>query len=200
MPPRWESWERYIALTTAVTDVAAGDGSWFWWYTKPHATHGTVEVRVCDTQTDVRNAHALASLIGAVCTKLADGELGLGWIEDPVDLLLDETMWNATRLGVDGACLVSRTQMTLGEHALQLIDLVAEQLTDECVERLRQLALRSEATRQVEELAAFDDPFEVARSTSARSAGAGLDVTSHSTAPTTWKLLPQLDEIGLAAT
>ncbi|MCW2962577.1 MAG: glutamate--cysteine ligase [Thermoleophilia bacterium] len=188
MPPCWESWNRYLELTDTVTDLAFGDQSWFWWFTKPHPTHGTVEVRICDAQTDVRDAWALASLTGALCAALGHGQLSSGWADDPAELLLEESMWNAIRTGIGGQCLLTIDPCTFGEHALKLVDDLSPSLSAACIQRLRALASAPGHSAQVAELERLGDPLSVALSLGAQSAGGDGFLV-----PAPWVVLPQLE-------
>ncbi|HEV2815479.1 MAG TPA: glutamate-cysteine ligase family protein, partial [Solirubrobacteraceae bacterium] len=62
MPPAL-TWESYAA--------AAPDHRW-WWELRPHPIHGTLEVRVPDTQASVEEAAAVVAVVHALATLLAD--------------------------------------------------------------------------------------------------------------------------------
>jgi carboxylate-amine ligase len=53
----WADWER----ATAGVDYTR-----LWWPVRPHPRHGTLEVRVCDQQTDVRRSAGFAGLVQAL--------------------------------------------------------------------------------------------------------------------------------------
>jgi carboxylate-amine ligase len=74
----------------------------WWWELRPHTTFGTLEVRVCDTQPDVRGAGAVAGVVHALVAELtarhARGELpppAAGW-------RIAENRWSACRYGLAG--------------------------------------------------------------------------------------------------
>ena len=49
-----------------------GDPSTWWYEVRPHVKYGTLELRVCDTQTTLREAAAIAAYIHALVAWLAE--------------------------------------------------------------------------------------------------------------------------------
>ena len=69
---------------------------------RPHASFGTVEVRICDAQVTAAESEGLASLIVAcVGQALRDIDEGVPF-EHPPHRLIEENMWRAIRYGLDG--------------------------------------------------------------------------------------------------
>jgi carboxylate-amine ligase len=64
MPPplTWDRYEQEIA--------ALGDPALWWWELRPHPTHGTLEVRVPDTQATVAEACAVVAVVHALVAAL----------------------------------------------------------------------------------------------------------------------------------
>jgi glutamate---cysteine ligase / carboxylate-amine ligase len=76
-----------------------------WWSVRPHHAYGTVEVRICDAQSDAEASTALAGLIVACVAQAAlDHDAGVPF-EDPPPRLLEENLWRAIRYGLDGRML-----------------------------------------------------------------------------------------------
>ncbi|MCW2922295.1 MAG: Enzymatic protein of unknown function [Thermoleophilia bacterium] len=153
MPPRHGSWAAFEQRMAAFAEAGVPDGSWIWWGVRPHATFGTVEVRVFDTQSDVRNAYALAAMTSALVEHLLETteEDDLFAVYD--EELLAESWYNAMRDGTDGIHVVGgpgalRTQR-LGESALDLAELLEPRLGEDVAGRLRVLALWPEANMQL---------------------------------------------------
>lgn len=103
MPPAfgdWENFERQIDFM--VRSGVIEDYTYLWWDVRPHPMLGTVEVRVCDSQTRVEHTVALTALIQAMVKELCehfDAGTPLGtypW------QMLDENKWLAARHGLDG--------------------------------------------------------------------------------------------------
>jgi glutamate---cysteine ligase / carboxylate-amine ligase len=76
-------------------------GRW-WWELRPHVAHGTLEVRVCDAQTTVEDAGALAAWVQALCAHLAElHDAGVA-PPHPSHWRIAENRWSAIRHGVEG--------------------------------------------------------------------------------------------------
>jgi len=72
-----------------------------WWSIRPHHAFGTVEVRICDAQTDADESTALAGLIVACVAQAAlDHDEGVPAPEAPWRLI-EENFWRAVRYGLD---------------------------------------------------------------------------------------------------
>jgi carboxylate-amine ligase len=76
-----------------------------WWSVRPHHAFGTVEVRICDAQSDAAGSEALAGLIVACVAQAAlDHDAGVPFA-DPPPRLVEENLWRAIRYGLDGRML-----------------------------------------------------------------------------------------------
>lgn len=79
VPPAFASWDEYAAFDA--WGRAGGlipDASRHWWDLRLHPVHGTIELRVCDAQTELGQAEALVALTQRLVAELAaradDGE------------------------------------------------------------------------------------------------------------------------------
>ena len=73
-----------------------------WWSVRPHHTFGTVEIRVCDAQTELWQTLAIQSLAYALTATLAR-EYDLGRVLPAVETrYVEENFWRAIRYGLDG--------------------------------------------------------------------------------------------------
>jgi glutamate---cysteine ligase / carboxylate-amine ligase len=103
MPPRykdWDDWERTVAFM--VSSGVMEDYTYLWYDVRPHPNLGTIEIRVCDSQTRVEHTIALAALIQAMVHELAEHfDAGKKLAEYPWQML-DENKWLAARHGLDG--------------------------------------------------------------------------------------------------
>jgi glutamate---cysteine ligase / carboxylate-amine ligase len=103
VPPAFASWaELADAFAWGQATGAFPDASQWWWEARLHPLHGTVEIRVPDTQATVADTIAIAALGHALVADLAaraqDGEdLGAApsW-------RIAENRWSACRHGVTG--------------------------------------------------------------------------------------------------
>jgi len=103
MPPAykdWEDWERQVAFM--VSSGVMEDYTYLWYDIRPHPNFGTVEIRVCDSQTRLEHAIALTALIQAMVHELAEHyDAGTPLGEYPWQML-DENKWLAARHGLEG--------------------------------------------------------------------------------------------------
>ncbi len=103
MPPAyedWDEWERTVEFM--VSSGVMEDYTYLWYDVRPHPNLGTVEIRVCDSQTRVEHTVALTALIQAMVHELAEHyEAGTKLAQYPWQML-DENKWLAARHGLEG--------------------------------------------------------------------------------------------------
>jgi carboxylate-amine ligase len=125
VPPVLPDWETYAAALGWGRQAFA-DAQW-WWEARPHPVHGTLEVRVADTQATVADTAAIAAVVQALVATLAArhdaGELPApapGW-------RIRENRWSACRHGVRGPWTDVRTGAvtTTADHLHGLLDALA---------------------------------------------------------------------------
>jgi glutamate---cysteine ligase / carboxylate-amine ligase len=103
MPPAFKDWADYERqVEFMVSSGVMDDYTYLWYDVRPHPNLGTVEIRVCDSQTHADHTVALTALIQAMVHELAEHfdrgeELG----EYPWQML-DENKWLAARHGLEG--------------------------------------------------------------------------------------------------
>jgi carboxylate-amine ligase len=103
VPPAVPSWE---ALAEAFawgreTDTFADPGQW-WFEARLHPLHGTIEVRVPDTQSTVADSAALAALVHALVAHLAERHDAGEDLGAAASWKIGENRWSACRHGVEG--------------------------------------------------------------------------------------------------
>jgi carboxylate-amine ligase len=96
----WQAFRDYLELLIATNSIV--EYTQVWWSVRPHATFGTIEVRIADAQITAAESDGLASLIVAcVGQTLRDIDEGVPF-DDPPPRLIEENMWRAIRYGMDG--------------------------------------------------------------------------------------------------
>lgn len=162
----WNDYARFVELLERTGSIV--ESTQIWWSVRPHHTFGTVEVRICDGQTDMRLALGIAALaLACIATFAAEYDAGQA-LPAHRRGLIEENIWRAERHGLEG----------------RLIDLDrgSERPTTEAIERLlewsapvhetlgltpflgavpRALAEGNGAMRQLARLAELGDPRAV---------------------------------------
>jgi carboxylate-amine ligase len=103
VPPAFRTWEDLVRFVEWGRHGGLfPDASHFWWEMRPHPMHGTIEIRVADTQTRVDDATAIVAVVQALVAMLAER------FDDGAALPVHETYWitenawRAHRYGVRG--------------------------------------------------------------------------------------------------
>jgi glutamate---cysteine ligase / carboxylate-amine ligase len=119
--PDYEAFEDYVDLM--VRAGAMEDYTFCWWDVRPHPKIGTIELRVLDTQTDVRFASALTALTQCLVAHVLEERSS-----EPYDReLTTENRMRASRYGMDAAFYDARAEATVP----------ARETARDLVERLR---------------------------------------------------------------
>jgi carboxylate-amine ligase len=109
VPPALSSWEE---LESTLAWGAAGrfaDPRQWWWEARLHPMHGTIEVRVPDTQTTVEATAAVGAVVHALIHRLSAAyDEGERLASEP-SWKIEENRWSACRHGVHGSMADLRT-------------------------------------------------------------------------------------------
>jgi glutamate---cysteine ligase / carboxylate-amine ligase len=108
------------------------DYTWLWYDVRPHPDFGTVEVRVCDSQTRIEHTLALTALIQAMVKELAEHYEAGGELASYPWQMLDENKWLAARHGLDAELVDLPSSERVGAKALarRLLDRLREHAQD----------------------------------------------------------------------
>jgi glutamate---cysteine ligase / carboxylate-amine ligase len=134
IPPYYRDWADYESeIAFMVESGVMEDYTWLWHDVRPHPNFGTVEVRVCDSQTRVEHTLALAALVQAMVKELCEHYEAGGRLAPYPWQMLDENKWLAARHGLQGelvdlpsservatTALARRLRDRLREHAQDL--------------------------------------------------------------------------------
>jgi carboxylate-amine ligase len=105
IPEQFRTWAEYADfIETLKRTGSVVEATQLWWSVRPHHAFGTVEVRICDAQSDAAESTALAGLITAVVAQTAlDLDSGARGDDEPLrDREIEENFWRAIRYGMDG--------------------------------------------------------------------------------------------------
>ena len=96
----WGDYARFVELLERTGSIV--ESTQIWWSVRPHHSFGTVEVRICDGQTEMNEALAVAALmLACIAAFCADADAGR---PRPAHArgLIEENVWRAERHGLEG--------------------------------------------------------------------------------------------------
>jgi len=155
IPPAFGTWEELVAFVSwGRSGGLFPDESHFWYEMRPHPVHGTIEIRVADTQTSVEDASAFVALVQALVAWLADRYDGGDALPVHETHWITENAWRAHRYGVRGwlVDLDSGVAEPTRDRLARLLDLLepyaARFCADEQLRAARTLLIGNGAERQ----------------------------------------------------
>jgi carboxylate-amine ligase len=103
IPPSFTTWEELVDYVEwGRSGGLFPDSSHFWWEMRPHPVHGTIEIRVADTQTRVEDATSIVAIVQALVAMLT-ARLDAGErLPTHKTFRIAENAWRAHRYGVRG--------------------------------------------------------------------------------------------------
>jgi carboxylate-amine ligase len=133
IPPYYRDWADYEReIEFMVSSGVIEDYTWLWYDVRPHPDFGTVEVRVCDSQTRIEHTLALTALIQAMVKELAEHHGDGGELATYPWQMLDENKWLAARHGLDAELVDLPSSERVGAKALarRLLERLREHAQD----------------------------------------------------------------------
>jgi carboxylate-amine ligase len=125
IPPAFTSWEELVAFVDwGRRGGLFPDPTHFWWEMRLHPVHGTIELRLADTQTSVDDATAIVTVMHALVLRLADKLDGGEPLPVHDTRRIVENAWRAHRHGVRGwlVDLDSGKQLPTRERLARLLE------------------------------------------------------------------------------
>lgn len=125
LPGGWDEFEQLLAR--GARSGLIPDHTYVWWDVRPHPDFGTIEIRICDAQTRLRDTAGLTALIQALVAWHGDRfDAGTPLGEHVPQLLLEENRWSAARYGLDGEMVdfTNDTQVPTRHLLAQVLDRV----------------------------------------------------------------------------
>ncbi len=103
VPDVFRTWDEYAHFVTLLEHTnSIVESTQIWWSVRPHHNFGTLEVRICDGQSEFDEAMASAALVIACIAQFcADYDAGIALPDHP-GRLIEENMWRAIRHGLNG--------------------------------------------------------------------------------------------------
>ncbi len=103
VPDAYAGWEDYAAFVELLERTRSiVEGTQIWWSVRPHHSFGTVEVRICDGQTEMGEALAVGALaLACIAAFAADYDAGRP-LPAHARGLIEENVWRAQRHGLQG--------------------------------------------------------------------------------------------------
>jgi len=100
----WSEFERF--MSTLISADAIKTIREVWWDIRPHPDFGTIELRMCDGLSTMREVAALAALSQSLVTWLDERSEGGEVLEAPSEWVLRQNKWRAARYGLDAQLIV----------------------------------------------------------------------------------------------
>src|SRR3954451_833842 len=133
VPPAYGDWAGYEReIEFMVKSEVMEDYTFLWYDVRPHPELGTVEVRVCDSQTRIEHTLGLSALIQAMVRELCEHFDSGGRLAAYPWQMLDENKWLAARHGLDGELvdLPSSERVATRALARRLVDRLGDHARD----------------------------------------------------------------------
>ena len=134
VPDAFRDWSEYRAFVELLERTGSiREATQIWWSIRPHHSYGTLEVRICDGQTEMGHGLAVTALalacIARFCRAFDEGEP----LPTLPNRLIEENLWRAIRWGIEGEMIdfgrgVVRPTAVAIEALLEWVDPVAGQL------------------------------------------------------------------------
>ncbi|HEX4929170.1 MAG TPA: YbdK family carboxylate-amine ligase [Gaiellaceae bacterium] len=127
----WQEYEDYVRFLYETGSIT--EHTQLWWSVRPHLAFPTVEIRICDGQPDLADAHALAAFATSLAARIARAHDEGEPLAHPPPRLIEENFWRAIRYGLSGEMIefmrgeVQTTRARL-EQLLEWVAPVAEEI------------------------------------------------------------------------
>ena len=131
--PDWNSFEDYVDLM--VRSGAMDDYTYCWWDVRPHAGIGTIELRILDSQTNLKYTTALTALTQCIVARAVEAPEPRGPYNKD---LAEENKWRASRHGMDAAFYDAASDTTVPARD------IARDLVEELRPRAQDLGCETE--------------------------------------------------------
>lgn len=106
VPDAYRDWDEYADFVSLLERTGSiVESTQIWWSVRPHHSFGTVEIRICDGQSEMGEALGVAALAMACVAAFArDHDAGRP-LPAHARGLIDENIWRAQRHGLEGSLI-----------------------------------------------------------------------------------------------
>ncbi len=125
LPPAFASWEEFeLLVDRGVRTSSFPDYTYLWWDARPHPSLGTIEVRVCDSQSSIDAVTGIVALVQSLVATFAEAYEAREALPVQPVTLVDENKWRATRDGLEAKLidLEDDTERPAREAVLALVE------------------------------------------------------------------------------
>lgn len=103
VPPAFARWDELVRFVDWGREGGLfPDATHLWWELRPHPVHGTLEIRVVDTQTRLEDGAAIVALVQALVVRLVEQHDAGEPLPVHETHRIEENSWRAHRHGVRG--------------------------------------------------------------------------------------------------
>ncbi len=103
VPDSFASWDQYERFVRFLFDTGSiTEHTQIWWSVRPHLAFPTVEIRICDGQPELSEAHSLAAFAASLAARVARAYDERRPVEPLPHRLIEENFWRAIRWGLSG--------------------------------------------------------------------------------------------------
>ena len=103
IPDAFESWDEYADYVRFLERAnSIVESTQIWWSVRPHHAHGTIEVRICDGQSEIGDALGLIALMLASIASYCDAFDAGEELSRTEHRFIEENLWRAERYGLTG--------------------------------------------------------------------------------------------------
>jgi carboxylate-amine ligase len=99
----WAEYERFVRFLFETGSIT--EHTQIWWSVRPHLAFPTIEIRVCDGQPEIAEAHALAAFAASLAVRVAKAYDEGEPVQALPNRLIEENFWRAIRFGLSGELL-----------------------------------------------------------------------------------------------
>jgi glutamate---cysteine ligase / carboxylate-amine ligase len=145
VPPSFADWEDYQETVARVLEAGqVADYTFLWWDVRPHPKLGTVETRVMDAQSSLRDVEALAALVHGLALHAAEHGAPAPSAREAVA----ESAFRATRDGVEATLWSDGRLRPLAELAGEAVEIARPYAGDAVADVMRIVREGNGADRQ----------------------------------------------------